>query len=367
MTPDQHSANDAQSAPTPPAHAPRQGEPAIINGERAVRFEQSPGFFHYVALCRTGTRYTHEMPALPPSSSQTEPAVCWYVKASKTAAGTGGASQEADGKLVVSANHVRFIPRNPQFASLYMDLLHEEVRLKHEPGQPYATLEGDDLKFTFRFSKLCLECAPGTPVRPGLVPAMLDQEFGLVDAGIRHFDSMWQQVHALAFRPAAVPAATHPAAPDSTLTEMPPSTSTRNAPADPAPHILQQNEHVSPAEAPHPPVSGAQRLRPVKIAPNVASGRLLKKIPPVYPLEAKLVRLEGTVLLRAMIEKNGEIAEVYAVSGPPLLETAAVDAVRQWQYKPYSVNGQAVDVETTIEVVFALDGRHAATRAQIAK
>jgi protein TonB len=105
-------------------------------------------------------------------------------------------------------------------------------------------------------------------------------------------------------------------------------------------------------------------VKPVRIASGAADGLLLKKVSPAYPIEAKLVRLEGTVVLRAVIDKTGEVSEVYAVSGPPLLESSAVEAVKQWQYKPYSLNGQPVDVETTVQVVFALDGSQSATRAQ---
>ena len=109
------------------------------------------------------------------------------------------------------------------------------------------------------------------------------------------------------------------------------------------------------------------RAKPVKIGSGAADGLLVKKVPPDYPLEAKLVRLEGTVVLRAVIDKAGEVSEVNAVSGPPLLESAAVDAVKHWRYRPYSLNGQPVDVETTIAVVFALDGSHPANRAQSAR
>jgi protein TonB len=109
-------------------------------------------------------------------------------------------------------------------------------------------------------------------------------------------------------------------------------------------------------------VIGGPKAKPVKI--SSADGLLVKKVPPDYPLEAKLVRLEGTVVLRAVIDSSGEVAEVNAVSGPPLLESAAVDAVKHWQYRPYAVNGRPVDVETTIAVVFALDGTHPVNRAQ---
>ena len=110
----------------------------------------------------------------------------------------------------------------------------------------------------------------------------------------------------------------------------------------------------------------APRVKPVRIGSGAADGMLLKKVAPEYPLEAKLVRLEGTVVLRTVIDKTGEVSEVFATSGPPLLESAAVEAVKQWQYRPYTLNGQPVDVETTVEVVFALDGSHSAPRQQSA-
>ena len=105
-------------------------------------------------------------------------------------------------------------------------------------------------------------------------------------------------------------------------------------------------------------------VRTVKIPAGRATGMLVKKVEPVYPLEAKVVRLEGTVVLRAVIDTTGEVAAVGALSGPPLLESAAVAAVRQWQYRPYTVNGQPVEVETTIQVVFSLDGSQQASRPQ---
>jgi protein TonB len=79
---------------------------------------------------------------------------------------------------------------------------------------------------------------------------------------------------------------------------------------------------------------------------------LVKKISPAYPLEAKVARVQGTVVLNATISTTGEVSSVDVVSGPPLLQSAAADAVKQWQYKPFSFNGQPVEVETTIHVVF---------------
>ena len=113
----------------------RAQEPAVMNGAQAVRFEQSPGFYNYVAFCRTPKEFSAQIPAAKLAPDQLEYGLCWYVSASKTDGGdaaTGG----ADGKLVISEHHIRFIPRDSQDASVYMDLPREQVELKHERGQP---------------------------------------------------------------------------------------------------------------------------------------------------------------------------------------------------------------------------------------
>lgn len=84
------------------------------------------------------------------------------------------------------------------------------------------------------------------------------------------------------------------------------------------------------------------------------AGNLLEKTPPQYPAIAKAARIQGTVVLQATIAKTGLIQNLRVISGPPMLQQAAVDAVRSWRYKPYLLNGQPVDVETTINVVFNL-------------
>jgi hypothetical protein len=171
-------------------------EPAVVGGDKAVRFEQSPGFFHYAALCRTLTESTRQIPApnLPPEV--TEPAVCWYVKTVVTR-GSSQASPEADGKLVISAHHVRFVPRIMQYEDLYVDLPPDQVQLDHQPGQPGALLRSSGLSLSIRFTDLCPACMPGTVNAPALVPALLDREFTLLYAGIRQFDSGWKQIDGL--------------------------------------------------------------------------------------------------------------------------------------------------------------------------
>lgn len=173
-------------------------EPASIFGYQAVRFEQSPGFFHYAALCRTPTEFSAQIPLNKLPKEVTESAVCWYVKASRIrSGGKDEATPESDGKLVISAHHVRFIPRNPQLADLYADLQPERLELQRQPRDAYATLGPKDFAFRFRVSKLGLSCAPGTPIAPGLNPALLDREFSLLDDSLKHFDSAWRQIYEL--------------------------------------------------------------------------------------------------------------------------------------------------------------------------
>ena len=75
---------------------------------------------------------------------------------------------------------------------------------------------------------------------------------------------------------------------------------------------------------------------------------------PSYPTLAKSARVQGEVVLSAVIDVNGAIQNLQLVSGHPMLVPAAIAAVRQWRYKPYLLNGQPVEVETTITVIFAL-------------
>lgn len=352
----------------------RAQEATTMNGTQAVRFEQGPGFYHYVAFCRTPKEFTTQMPAPKVAPDNMEYALCWYVNGAKADASRAG-GDEADGRIVVSEHHVRFVPRNPEASSLYIDLPREQVELKHDPGQAYATVQGKGQAFRFRFSKLCLTCAPGTATPPGVVPALLDHEFGLLDETIRRYTTGWREIYRLSSGvPAKAPSrseAARLAASDGSRPGPAPGRAEKTNAAEanrmeapavrkPAPAAASPSavalRTAAPATAPGSVVIGGPKGKPVKIASGAADGLLVKKIAPDYPLEAKLVRLEGTVVVRAVIDKAGEVSEVSALSGPPLLESAAVDAVKQWQYRPFSQNGQPVDVETTIAVVFALDG-----------
>jgi TonB family protein len=94
----------------------------------------------------------------------------------------------------------------------------------------------------------------------------------------------------------------------------------------------------------------------LSISSGVMAANLVEKTVPQYPAVAKAARIQGTVVLEATISKTGTIENLRVISGPPLLQRAALDAVSSWRYKPYLLNGEAVEVETTVNVVFNLGG-----------
>ena len=92
----------------------------------------------------------------------------------------------------------------------------------------------------------------------------------------------------------------------------------------------------------------------VRLPSTVSEGMLVQKTIPVYPQIAIASRTQGTVELQATISRGGTIENLRVVSGPPMLQQAALDAVRTWRYRPYLLNGQPIEVETTVNVVFKL-------------
>ncbi len=89
---------------------------------------------------------------------------------------------------------------------------------------------------------------------------------------------------------------------------------------------------------------------------RMMEGNLIYRLQPSYPPLARQTRIQGQVILRAMISRNGTIENLQVVSGHPMLISAAVDAVRQWRYRPYVLNGEPVEVETQVTVNFVLGG-----------
>ncbi len=92
----------------------------------------------------------------------------------------------------------------------------------------------------------------------------------------------------------------------------------------------------------------------VRISSGVAQGLLLRQVKPEYPALAREARIQGTVILLATIGKDGTVQNLHVMSGHPMLTGAAVAAAKQWLYKPYYLNGEPVEVETQINVIFTL-------------
>jgi protein TonB len=102
-----------------------------------------------------------------------------------------------------------------------------------------------------------------------------------------------------------------------------------------------------------PKVATPQRVR---VSQGVSQGLLIHQVKPNYPPLARQARIQGSVVLQAVIAKDGSIQGLHVVSGHPMLTGAAVEAVKLWRYKPYFLNGEPVEVETVVTVNFTLAG-----------
>lgn len=98
----------------------------------------------------------------------------------------------------------------------------------------------------------------------------------------------------------------------------------------------------------------SQPIERVRISRGVAAGLIVSKVPPIYPAEAKSARIQGTVVMKAVINKTGDVVSLELISGHPVLAPAALEAVKQWKYRPYLLNGNAVNVEAEVVVYFSL-------------
>ena len=104
-----------------------------------------------------------------------------------------------------------------------------------------------------------------------------------------------------------------------------------------------------------PPAAPPVPTHPLKVS-HWAEGNLIFRVQPVYPPLARQARIQGSVELRAIISKTGTIENLVVVSGHPMLVKSAIEAVRQWRYRPYLLNNDPIEVETDVTVNFVLSG-----------
>lgn len=109
------------------------------------------------------------------------------------------------------------------------------------------------------------------------------------------------------------------------------------------------------ASAPAVTLARPAPREPMRVPSNVVSSMIIVQGLPHYPQIAITTRTQGMVVLAAVVSRSGTIENLRVLSGPTMLQQAALDAVRTWRYRPYLLNGEPVDVETTISVVFRLD------------
>jgi protein TonB len=105
-----------------------------------------------------------------------------------------------------------------------------------------------------------------------------------------------------------------------------------------------------------PPPKPAAAPARIKQGGEVTAASIITQTRPAYPALARQARIQGTVVLHAIIDKDGKVAQLEIVSGHPLLVQSALEAVKQWRYKPTQLNGDPVEVDTTIQVTFTMGG-----------
>ncbi len=102
------------------------------------------------------------------------------------------------------------------------------------------------------------------------------------------------------------------------------------------------------------PVPAPPPTEMLKVSQGVTQGMVTKRVQPIYPHQAMQMHISGSVQLLAVISKTGSISSVKVVSGDPILARAAAEAVKQWKYKPYTLNNEPVDIQTQVTVNFRL-------------
>ena len=125
-------------------------------------------------------------------------------------------------------------------------------------------------------------------------------------------------------------------------------------PGDPLISTFVDNVRVAPPPPPAPVAAPEPPAGPIAVSSGVQAAKIIKRVLPVYPPLARTAGISGVVRLQAIIAADGSIAELNVISGHPMLIAAAVNAVKQWQYRPTVLSGKPVPVNTQIEVNFTL-------------
>jgi protein TonB len=116
----------------------------------------------------------------------------------------------------------------------------------------------------------------------------------------------------------------------------------------------QQTAGKQSGSASNPPRPESSRPLKVRVSEGVARALLIEKVEPAYPEEARKAHIEGSVVLRVTIDTDGTVQDIKLVSDDPMLAASAIEAVKQWKYKPYLLNGQPAIVEAQVTVAFKL-------------
>jgi protein TonB len=129
---------------------------------------------------------------------------------------------------------------------------------------------------------------------------------------------------------------------------------TEPPPPPPPPPVSSSPQAPAKIISGHPASQSTAHPKRVVLSSAVAASLLIQKSVPRYPPIAKAARVSGTVVLHAGISTSGSVINLQAVSGPAMLQQSALDAVRTWKYRPYLLNNQPVEFETTVNVVYTL-------------
>jgi TonB family protein len=113
-------------------------------------------------------------------------------------------------------------------------------------------------------------------------------------------------------------------------------------------------ESMKETDLPSRPASESPVTRRVQVLEGESDGNLIKKVMPEYPFSARSTGVQGVVVISAVISKDGHIQEAHVMAGPSQLQESAMNAVRQWVYRPFWVDGEAVEVETQFNVVYSI-------------